>query len=117
MRERKLGTPLAQCAKVALTCGHGELERLHSSDRAGRHRASVGHECISEEQFAADVGMSWQMTAAELECGVIDETGEYVGDEVDRKRKKDGCRDWMRRHPAIREVWKIARHRAPLPGI
>ena len=27
--------------------------------------------------------MWWHMSAAELECGVIDETGEYVGSEID----------------------------------
>ncbi len=53
--------------------------------------------------------------AAELECGVIDETGEYVGGEIDWKRKMDGYRDWMRRHPESRAVWETARYGAPLP--
>lgn len=69
----------------------------------------------SKEQLVADVDMWWHLIAAELECGVIDETGEYVGGKIDWKRKMDGYRDWMRRHPASRAVWEIARFGAPLP--
>ena len=36
----------------------------------------LGHDGISEEKLAADVDMWWHLIAAELECGVIDETGE-----------------------------------------
>ena len=74
----------------------------------------LGYDGIGEEKLAADVDMWWHMTAAELECGVIDETGEYVGD-IDWKRKMAGYRDWMDRHPASRAVWETARHGAPLP--
>ena len=59
----------------------------------------LAHDGISEEQLAVDVDMWWHLTAAELECRVIDETGEYVGGEIDWKRKMEGYRDWMRRHP------------------
>ena len=76
----------------------------------------LGHDGIGEEKLAADIYVWWHMTAAELECGVIDETGEYVGDEIDWMRKMDGYHDWMRRHPASREVWETARYRAPPPG-
>ena len=62
-----------------------------------------------------DVAMWWHLTAAELECGVIDETVEYVGGEIDWKRKMDGYRDWMRHHPESRAVWETARFGAPLP--
>ena len=75
----------------------------------------LGYDGIGEEKLAADVEMWWHMTAAELECGVIDETGEYVGGEIDWKRKMAGYRDWMDRHPASRAVWETARHGAPLP--
>ena len=75
----------------------------------------LGHDGISEEKLAADVDMWWHLTAAELECGVIDETGEYVGGEIDWKRKMDGYRDWMRRHPESRAVWETARYGATLP--
>ena len=70
----------------------------------------------SAEQLAADVDMWWHMSAAaELECGVIDETGEYDGGEIDWERKMAGYRDWMDRHPASRAVWETARYGAPLP--
>ena len=69
----------------------------------------LAHDGVSEEQRAADVEMWWHLVAAELESGVIDETGEYVGGEMDWKRKMDGYRDWMRRHPESRAVWKTAR--------
>ena len=75
----------------------------------------LGHDGISEEQLAADVDMWWHMSAAELECGVIDETGEHVGGEIDWKRKMDGYKDWMDRHRASRAVRETARHGAPLP--
>ena len=75
----------------------------------------LAHDGIGEERLAVDVDMWWHLTAAELECGVIDETGEYVGGEIDWKRKMDGYRDWMRRHPESRAVWETARHGAPLP--
>ena len=65
-------------------------------------------------KVAADVDMWWRLVAAELESGVIDETGGYVGGEIDWKRKMDGYRDWMRRHPASRAVWETARYGAPL---
>ena len=53
--------------------------------------------------------------AAEVECGEIDESGEYVGGEIDRERKMAGYRDWMRRHSESRAVWETARFGAPLP--
>ncbi len=74
----------------------------------------LAHRDTSEEQLAAEVDMWWHLIAAELECGVIDETGEYVGGEIDWKRKMDGYRDWMRRHPGSRAVWETARFGAPL---
>ena len=74
----------------------------------------LAHDGIGEEELGADVDMWWHLVAAELECGVIDETGEYVGGEIDGKRKMDGYRDWMRRHPESRAVWETARFGAPL---
>ena len=53
----------------------------------------LAHDGISEEQLVADVDMWWHLVAAELECGVIDESGEYVCGEIDWKRKMDGYRD------------------------
>ena len=75
----------------------------------------LGHDGKSAEKLAADVDMWGHMSAAELECGVIDETGEYVGGEIDWKRKMDGYKDWMDRHPLSRAVWETARYGAPLP--
>ena len=69
----------------------------------------LADEDISKEQLAADVDMWWHLTAVELECGVIDETGEYVGGKFDLKRKMAGYRDWMRRHPERRVAWETAR--------
>ena len=75
----------------------------------------LAHDGISEEQLAADVEMWWHACAAELECGVIDETGEYVGGKLGWERALAGFRDWMDRHPASRAVWETARYGAPLP--
>ena len=50
---------------------------------------------ISEEDLAAAVDTWWRLSAAELEFGLIDETGECVGDKTDCKRKTaataNGC--------------------------
>ena len=51
------------------------------------------HDGIGNEELATDVDKWWHMVATDLECGVIDETGDYVGREIDWKRKMDGCRD------------------------
>ena len=75
----------------------------------------LAHDGISEELPAADVEMWWRLAATELECGVIDETGEYAGGKIDWKRKMDGYSDWMRRHPESRAVWETARYGASLP--
>ena len=53
----------------------------------------AAHDGVSEEQLSADVAMWWHLVAAELESGVLDETGEYVGGEIAWKRKMDGYRD------------------------
>ena len=74
----------------------------------------LGGEDTSDETLAADVEMYWHVVAAELEAGLIDETGEYVG-ELDWTRKMQAYREWMRRHPESREAWEIARYGAPLP--
>ena len=74
----------------------------------------LGHDGISEEKLVADVDMWWHTSAAELECGIIDETGEYAGGAIDWKRQMAGYRDWMDRHPASRAVWETARYGAPL---
>ena len=74
----------------------------------------LGGEDTSDETRAAEVAMYWHVVAAELEAGLIDETGEYVG-ELDWTRKMQAYRDWMRRHPENREAWEIARYGAPLP--
>ena len=74
----------------------------------------LAHRGTSEEQLAADVEMWWHLTAAELECGVVDDSGDYVGDKIDWKRKMEGYRDRMRRHPGSRAVWETARFGAPL---
>ena len=60
----------------------------------------LAHKDGGEEQFARDVDMWWHQVAAVLECGVIDDTGEYVGGEIDWKRKMDGYRaaaSWIAR--------------------
>ena len=75
----------------------------------------LAHDGISEEQLAADVDMWWHRVAAELESGVIDETGEYVGGEIDHERNLAAYRDWMDRHPASRAAWETARYGAPVP--
>ena len=49
----------------------------------------LAHDGVTEEQLAVDVDMWWHQVAAELECGVIDETGEYVGG-ADRLEAEDG---------------------------
>ena len=74
----------------------------------------LGGEDTSDGALAADVEMYWHVVAAELEAGLIDETGEYVG-ELDWTRKMQAYRDWMRRHPESREAWEVARYGAPLP--
>ena len=43
----------------------------------------MAHNDISEEQLAGDVDVRWNLVAAELEYGVIDEAGDYVGGEID----------------------------------
>ena len=68
----------------------------------------------SEETLAAEVDMWWHLVAAELEAGVTDDTGEFVGGDRNWKRKMDGYRDWMLRHPESRAVWETARFGAPL---
>ena len=73
------------------------------------------HDGVSEEKLAADVDMWWHPMAAELESRVIDESGEYVGGEIDWERKMAGYRDWMRRPPESRAVWETARYGTPLP--
>ena len=73
------------------------------------------HDEWGEEKLAFEVDMFWHLVAAELEAGVVDETGEFVGGELAWKRKMEGYRDWMRRHPESRAVWKTARFGAPLP--
>ena len=83
--------------------------RCGQAGRTQRPRSLRSAPDTSEEQLAANVDMWWHLTAAELECGVIDETGEYVGGKIDWKRKMDGYRDWMRRHPGSRAVWETAR--------
>ena len=75
----------------------------------------LAHDGISEEQLAVDVDMWWHIVAAELESGIIDETGQYVDGEIDWERKMACYRDWMRRHPGSRAVWETARYGAPLP--
>ena len=41
----------------------------------------------------------------EAQVRVIDETDEYVGGEIDWKRKMAGYSDWMGRYPESRAVW------------
>ena len=86
------------------------MEKLERQHRGGRARAvcakMLAGDDISEEKLAADVDMWWHLVAAELECGIIDETGEYVGGDIDWERKMAGYRDWMRRHPESRAVWE-----------
>ena len=49
----------------------------------------LAHDGNSEEKLAADVDMWWHLTAAELECGVIDETARIRG-RRDRLEAQDG---------------------------
>ena len=74
----------------------------------------LGGEDTSDEKRADEIEMYWHVVAAELEAGLIDETGEYVG-ELDWTRKMQAYRDWTRCHPESREAWEIARYGAPLP--
>ena len=46
----------------------------------------------SDEKLAFEVDMWWHLVAAELESGVLDEAGEFVGGEMGWKRKMDGYR-------------------------
>ena len=55
----------------------------------------------SEGTLADEVEIYWYVVAAALEAGIIDETGEYVG-ELDWTRKMDAYRDWMWLHPKSR---------------
>ncbi len=73
----------------------------------------LGGEDTSDEKLAAEIEMYWHVVAAELEAGLINETGEYVG-ELDWTRKMQAYRDWMQRHPESREAWETARYGAPL---
>ena len=50
----------------------------------------------TRNSLAADVDLWWNLTAAELECGVMDGTGEYVLGQIDWMRKIAGYCDWMR---------------------
>ena len=54
-----------------------------------------------DEALAAAMNMHWHIVAAEVEAGIIDETGAYVG-ELDWTRKMDVSCDWMRRHSKSR---------------
>ena len=74
----------------------------------------LGGEDTRDAKLAVEVEMYWPVVAAELEAGIIDETGEYFG-EPDWTRKMEAYRDWMRRHPESREAWEVARYGAPLP--
>ena len=72
----------AAAATSALDDDVAAATRAHSSDRVMVARAvcarRLAHDGVSEEQLAADVDMWWHLVAAELESGVIDDTGEYV---------------------------------------
>ena len=50
----------------------------------------------SEETFGSEVDMYWHIVAAELEAGIIDETGAVVGGEMNWKRKMGHCQsNWI----------------------
>ena len=68
----------------------------------------------SDQKLATEVDIYWHIVAAELEFGIVDETGEYVG-ELDWTKKMDAYRGWMRRHPESRAVWETVRFGAALP--
>ena len=58
--------------------------------------------------------MYWHIVAAEREAGVIDESREIVGSELDRKRRMQFFRDLMRRHRESRAVWGVKRYGVPV---
>ena len=68
----------------------------------------------SDEKLAAEVDTYWHIVAVELEPGILDKTGEYMG-KLEWTRKIDVYRDWMRPHPERREAWKIKRFGTLLP--
>ena len=91
----------------------GLTENIEAVARAVCAKVLAGYD-ESEEKLAGEGEKYWHIVAAELEAGIIDETGEYVG-ALDWTRKMDAYRDWMRRHPESRAAWETARFGAPLP--
>ena len=101
----------AGCQKSAMRTWSNDTEAV----ARGVCAKMLAHDSVTEEQLAADVDMWWHQVAAELKCGVIEETGEFVGGKSDVKRKMARYPDWMRRHPETRAVWETARHMSPPP--
>ena len=91
----------------------GSTENIEAVARAVSARV-FSRDGKSAEQLAADVELFWHVVAAELEAGIIDETGQYVR-ELDWSQRMEFYRDWMRRHPESREAWETARFEGPLP--
>ena len=91
-----------------------KVEAVSAQERAGRQgvvmatwsdnieavaravcRMRLAYYGVTEQQLAADMYMRWHLAAAEMECGVIDDSVEYYSGEIDWKRKMDGYRDWL----------------------
>ena len=92
----------------------GSTEKIEAVARAICAKL-LAREGRNDETPAAEVDTYWHIVAAELEAGIIEETGEYVGELLDWTRKMDVYRDWMRRHPESRAVWETVRFGAPPP--
>ena len=91
----------------------GSTDNIEAIARAVCAKVYSRH-ATSDEQLAADIEMYWHVVAAEIEAGIIDETGQYVRD-LDWPQRMEVYRDWMRRHPQTREAWEIARFGGQLP--
>ena len=77
-------------------------------------REELGAQGRAEERFATDVEMYWHVVAAYLEAGVIDESGQEIG-EWSWDERLDITGDWLRRHPESAVAWRMARFGSPLP--
>ena len=107
---REVACHAPSCYVAAMS---GSTENIEAIARAVCERVYSRH-AGSDEQLTADIEMYWHVVAAEIEAGIIDETGEYVS-ELDWSQRLEVYRDRMRRHPESREAWDTARFGGPLP--
>jgi hypothetical protein len=78
----------------------GDWENIETvaRDLCGRELRAGGN---SEDALAAAVDRYWHCVAAEIEAGLIDETGKRLRP-FDGDRDLEAYRDWRRRHPDYR---------------